>query len=168
MKLEEGTYTSHLREGVGGGDFPAPSCLGPHPGSHGSDPKRCPAPNGATHSHKLQGRLTVAVPHEVLKSQQEEDRYKLMLNRSDSENIASNYFRSKRASQILSTDPMKSLSECPARWAFPSSTPAGKYAVGMILDSCMKVFPHISLGVLSYEVRGMASTSQDFRGRAEK
>nr|XP_032643518.1 kinesin-like protein KIF17 isoform X3 [Chelonoidis abingdonii] len=40
---------------------------------------------------------------------QEEDRYKLMLNRSDSENIASNYFRSKRASQILSADPMKSL-----------------------------------------------------------
>lgn len=32
-----------------------------------------------------------------------------MLSRSDSENIASNYFRSKRASQILSTDPMKSL-----------------------------------------------------------
>ncbi|KAG8506658.1 Kinesin-like protein KIF17, partial [Galemys pyrenaicus] len=40
---------------------------------------------------------------------QEEDRYKLMLSRSDSENIASNYFRSKRASQILSSDPMKSL-----------------------------------------------------------
>ncbi|XP_047580599.1 kinesin-like protein KIF17 isoform X5 [Lutra lutra] len=40
---------------------------------------------------------------------QEEDRYRLMLSRSDSENIASNYFRSKRASQILSTDPMKSL-----------------------------------------------------------
>nr|XP_045005023.1 kinesin-like protein KIF17 [Jaculus jaculus] len=39
----------------------------------------------------------------------EEDRYKLMLIRSDSENIASNYFRSKRAIQILSTDPMKSL-----------------------------------------------------------
>ncbi|XP_053865224.1 kinesin-like protein KIF17 isoform X4 [Malaclemys terrapin pileata] len=39
----------------------------------------------------------------------EEDRYKLMLSRSDSENIASNYFRSKRASQILSADPMKSL-----------------------------------------------------------
>ncbi|XP_054996521.1 kinesin-like protein KIF17 isoform X3 [Sorex araneus] len=39
----------------------------------------------------------------------EEDRYKLMLSRSDSENIASNYFRSKRVSQILSTDPMKSL-----------------------------------------------------------
>uniref|UniRef100_A0A8B9PYE8 Kinesin-like protein n=1 Tax=Apteryx owenii TaxID=8824 RepID=A0A8B9PYE8_APTOW len=36
-----------------------------------------------------------------------EDRYKLMLNRSDSENIASNYFRSKRASQILNADPMK-------------------------------------------------------------
>uniref|UniRef100_A0A8C3W309 Kinesin-like protein KIF17 n=1 Tax=Catagonus wagneri TaxID=51154 RepID=A0A8C3W309_9CETA len=39
----------------------------------------------------------------------EEDRYRLMLSRSDSENIASNYFRSKRASQILSSDPMKSL-----------------------------------------------------------
>ncbi|XP_045439800.1 kinesin-like protein KIF17 [Pipistrellus kuhlii] len=39
----------------------------------------------------------------------EEDRYKLMLSRSDSENIASNYFRPKRASQILSTDPMKRL-----------------------------------------------------------
>ncbi|XP_060124651.1 kinesin-like protein KIF17 isoform X3 [Zootoca vivipara] len=40
---------------------------------------------------------------------QEEDRYKVMLSKSDSENIASNYFRSKRASQILSADPMKSL-----------------------------------------------------------
>uniref|UniRef100_A0A8C6YUW8 Kinesin-like protein n=3 Tax=Nothoprocta TaxID=8806 RepID=A0A8C6YUW8_NOTPE len=39
---------------------------------------------------------------------QEEDRYKLMLSRSDSENIASNYFRSKRASQMLNTDPVKS------------------------------------------------------------
>ncbi|XP_059546893.1 kinesin-like protein KIF17 isoform X1 [Myotis daubentonii] len=39
----------------------------------------------------------------------EEDRYRLMLCRSDSENIASNYFRPKRASQILSTDPRKSL-----------------------------------------------------------
>ncbi|XP_053545822.1 kinesin-like protein KIF17 [Bombina bombina] len=41
--------------------------------------------------------------------QMEEDRYKLMLSRSDSENIASNYFKSKRASQILSADPMKSI-----------------------------------------------------------
>nr|XP_040143967.1 kinesin-like protein KIF17 isoform X1 [Ictidomys tridecemlineatus] len=40
---------------------------------------------------------------------QEEDRYKLMLSRSDSEHIASNYFRPKRANQILSSDPMKSL-----------------------------------------------------------
>ncbi|XP_061469712.1 kinesin-like protein KIF17 isoform X4 [Rhineura floridana] len=40
---------------------------------------------------------------------QEEDRYKVMLSKSDSENIASNYFRSKRASQILNADPMKSL-----------------------------------------------------------
>ncbi|XP_074236294.1 kinesin-like protein KIF17 isoform X2 [Saimiri boliviensis] len=40
---------------------------------------------------------------------QEEDRYRLMLSRSNSENIASNYFRSKRASQILNTDARKSL-----------------------------------------------------------
>lgn len=53
-------------------------------------------------------------------SQQEEDRYRLMLSRSDSENIASNYFRPKRASQILGTDPMKSLGERPAR-LLPSS-----------------------------------------------
>ncbi|ETE59398.1 Kinesin-like protein KIF17, partial [Ophiophagus hannah] len=39
----------------------------------------------------------------------EEDRYKMMLSKRDSENIASNYFRSKRASQILNADPMKSL-----------------------------------------------------------
>ncbi|KAM4703214.1 kinesin-like protein KIF17 [Rhinophrynus dorsalis] len=41
--------------------------------------------------------------------QMEEDRYRLMLSRSDSENIATNYFRSKRASQILNADPMRSL-----------------------------------------------------------
>ena len=60
---------------------------------------------------------------EGLESQQKEDRYKLMLSRSDSENIASNYFRSKRASQILSTDPMKSLSESPAHPCPPAPPP---------------------------------------------
>ncbi|XP_012514712.1 PREDICTED: kinesin-like protein KIF17 isoform X2 [Propithecus coquereli] len=57
----------------------------------------------------------------------EEDRYKLMLSRSDSENIASNYFRCKRASQILSTDPMKSLTQhnSPPGFSSPlSSNPA--------------------------------------------
>ncbi|XP_072887793.1 kinesin-like protein KIF17 isoform X1 [Hemitrygon akajei] len=39
----------------------------------------------------------------------EEDRYRQMLNRSDSENIANNYFKSKRAIQILNTDPARSL-----------------------------------------------------------
>ncbi|XP_058849340.1 kinesin-like protein KIF17 [Acipenser ruthenus] len=43
----------------------------------------------------------------------EEDRYKQLLNRRDSESIASNYFRSKRASQILNSDPMKSLAVHP-------------------------------------------------------
>ncbi|KAK6477446.1 kinesin-like protein KIF17 [Huso huso] len=43
----------------------------------------------------------------------EEDRYKQLLNRRDSESIASNYFKSKRASQILNSDPMKSLAVHP-------------------------------------------------------
>uniref|UniRef100_A0A3Q0RZU8 Kinesin-like protein n=1 Tax=Amphilophus citrinellus TaxID=61819 RepID=A0A3Q0RZU8_AMPCI len=37
----------------------------------------------------------------------EEDRYKQMLDRSDSENIASSYFKSKRASQLLGGDSTK-------------------------------------------------------------
>ncbi|XP_034550917.1 kinesin-like protein KIF17 isoform X2 [Notolabrus celidotus] len=37
----------------------------------------------------------------------EEDRYKEMLSRSDSENIASSYFKSKRASQLLGGDTTK-------------------------------------------------------------
>ncbi|CAI5687021.1 unnamed protein product [Oreochromis niloticus] len=37
----------------------------------------------------------------------EEDRYKEMLDRSDSENIASSYFKSKRASQLLGSDTAK-------------------------------------------------------------
>nr|XP_033777070.1 LOW QUALITY PROTEIN: kinesin-like protein KIF17 [Geotrypetes seraphini] len=40
---------------------------------------------------------------------EEEDRYKQMLERSKSETIASSYFTPKRASQLLSTDPMRSL-----------------------------------------------------------
>uniref|UniRef100_A0AAZ1Y0Y6 Kinesin-like protein n=1 Tax=Oreochromis aureus TaxID=47969 RepID=A0AAZ1Y0Y6_OREAU len=39
--------------------------------------------------------------------QVEEDRYKEMLDRSDSENIASSYFKSKRASQLLGSDTAK-------------------------------------------------------------
>ncbi|CAK6960965.1 kinesin-like protein KIF17 [Scomber scombrus] len=40
-------------------------------------------------------------------SQAEEDRYKEMLGRSDSENIASTYFKSKRASQLLGGEATK-------------------------------------------------------------
>uniref|UniRef100_A0A4W3GN63 Kinesin-like protein KIF17 n=1 Tax=Callorhinchus milii TaxID=7868 RepID=A0A4W3GN63_CALMI len=47
----------------------------------------------------------------------EEDRYRQMLNRSDSENIANNYFKSKRATQILNTDPARSLGKSHQRWA---------------------------------------------------
>ncbi|KAM4612758.1 kinesin-like protein KIF17 [Polymixia lowei] len=41
--------------------------------------------------------------------QVEEDRYKEMLDRSDSENIASNYFKSRRASQLLGGETTKGL-----------------------------------------------------------
>ncbi|KAL2090488.1 hypothetical protein ACEWY4_012751 [Coilia grayii] len=41
--------------------------------------------------------------------EEEEDRYKEMLSRSDSENIASNYFKSKRATQLLSGEPIKAM-----------------------------------------------------------
>ncbi|NXD98813.1 KIF17 protein, partial [Chaetorhynchus papuensis] len=41
------------------------------------------------------------IPPPVSHLQPEEDHYRLVLDRSDSETIASNYFRSRRASQIL-------------------------------------------------------------------
>ncbi|XP_048879414.1 kinesin-like protein KIF17 isoform X2 [Brienomyrus brachyistius] len=40
---------------------------------------------------------------------QEEDRYKELLSRSNSENIASNYFKCRRASELLATEPKKSV-----------------------------------------------------------
>ncbi|CAL8336807.1 unnamed protein product [Lota lota] len=49
----------------------------------------------------------------------EEDRYKALLNRSNSENIATNYFRSTRASQLLGGETTKAL-------AARSSPPAGR------------------------------------------
>ncbi|KAJ0068744.1 hypothetical protein NL108_010819 [Boleophthalmus pectinirostris] len=39
--------------------------------------------------------------------QEEEDRFKEMLNRSDSENIANSYFKSKRTTQLLGGEPSK-------------------------------------------------------------
>ncbi|XP_041128836.1 kinesin-like protein KIF17 isoform X2 [Polyodon spathula] len=66
----------------------------------------------------------------------EEDRYKQLLNRRDSETIASNYFKSKRASQILNSDPMKSLVVHPA--------PLGN---GMSLLSPSTISPTQSLDV---------------------
>ncbi|XP_072308299.1 kinesin-like protein KIF17 [Eucyclogobius newberryi] len=42
-----------------------------------------------------------------LEEQEEGDRFKEMLNRSDSENIASSYFKSKRAVQLLGAEPSK-------------------------------------------------------------
>ncbi|KTF79003.1 hypothetical protein cypCar_00028588 [Cyprinus carpio] len=44
---------------------------------------------------------------EVLWNEEEEDRYKKMLNHSDSEHIATNYFKPKRSSQLLAADSIK-------------------------------------------------------------
>ncbi|XP_025022228.1 kinesin-like protein KIF17 [Python bivittatus] len=64
----------------------------------------------------------------------EEDRYKMMLSKSDSENIASNYFRSKRASQILNADPMKSL-------ASHTSPPLLNNGTSMLTSSLVSIPP---------------------------
>uniref|UniRef100_A0A8B9LIC3 Kinesin-like protein n=1 Tax=Astyanax mexicanus TaxID=7994 RepID=A0A8B9LIC3_ASTMX len=66
----------------------------------------------------------------------EEDRYKEMLNRSDSEHIASNYFRKKRTSPLFVGEPSKGLGSCykwhhkgiPIRSTAPTVAPhAGLY-----------------------------------------
>ncbi|XP_071654575.1 kinesin-like protein KIF17 isoform X2 [Patagioenas fasciata] len=49
----------------------------------------------------------------------EEDRYKLVLNRSDSETIANSYFRSRRTSRILHQDPTSD----PGKSPFPTHCP---------------------------------------------
>ncbi|XP_066528992.1 kinesin-like protein KIF17 isoform X2 [Hoplias malabaricus] len=51
----------------------------------------------------------------------EEDRYKEMLNRSDSEHIASNYFRKKRSSLLFAGDANKSLGDGPSHQTSSSS-----------------------------------------------
>ncbi|XP_026879904.2 kinesin-like protein KIF17 isoform X2 [Electrophorus electricus] len=52
---------------------------------------------------------------ELFTEEEEEDRYKEMLDRSDSENIASNYFRVKRPIQLLAGESKKSLGTAPPR-----------------------------------------------------
>ncbi|NXD68317.1 KIF17 protein, partial [Eolophus roseicapillus] len=64
-------------------------------------------------THLPAGNSSILMPHNpctsaglgasggVFHLQAEEDRYKLVLNRSDSKTIASNYFRPRRTSQIL-------------------------------------------------------------------
>ncbi|XP_038015506.1 kinesin-like protein KIF17 isoform X2 [Motacilla alba alba] len=53
----------------------------------------------------------------------EEDHYRLVLDRSDSETIASNYFRSRRASQILQLDQAPEGSEGAAGSTVPQARP---------------------------------------------
>ncbi|XP_051894933.1 kinesin-like protein KIF17 [Pristis pectinata] len=65
-----------------------------------------PSAGSSTASNKQGVRVSA---NDIADCSMEEDRYRQMLNRSDSENIANNYFRSKRASQILNTDPARSL-----------------------------------------------------------
>ncbi|KAJ8259643.1 hypothetical protein GJAV_G00171800 [Gymnothorax javanicus] len=65
----------------------------------------------------------------------EEDRYKEMLNRSESEHIASNYFKSKRANQLLVSEPKRSLAP------HSSSLPPG---AAPVLTSSSSSFPPAS------------------------
>lgn len=61
---------------------------------------------GLTRSDTPPGSLTCVCVQQV-----EEDRYKEMLDRSDSANIASSYFKSKRASQLLAGESAKGHGE---------------------------------------------------------
>ncbi|XP_048340428.1 kinesin-like protein KIF17 [Sphaerodactylus townsendi] len=71
--------------------------------------ERTSLPVVSSSSQTKAGKKSSALEHREA-STEEEDRYKTMLSKSDSENIASSYFRSKRASQILSSaDSAKSL-----------------------------------------------------------
>ncbi|XP_036415499.1 kinesin-like protein KIF17 [Colossoma macropomum] len=57
---------------------------------------------------------------------EEEDRYKEMLNRSDSEHIASNYFRKKRTTPLFAGDASKSLGNGPSHQTSSSSNLAAE------------------------------------------
>ncbi|KAJ3602523.1 hypothetical protein NHX12_030276 [Muraenolepis orangiensis] len=82
-----------------------------------------------------------SLPPRITMRRVEEDRYKALLNRSNSENIASNYFKSTRASQLLGGETTQALGEHMRfypnpRWSFlfcrffpaaaRSSPPAGR------------------------------------------
>ncbi|XP_030634155.1 kinesin-like protein KIF17 [Chanos chanos] len=76
-------------------------------------------PSAVTGPGRLPSRRNSAADTaEPFTVEEEEDRYKEMLNRSVSENIASNYFKSRRASQLLAGEPMKTV-------AFPHSALLG-------------------------------------------
>ncbi|XP_030585620.1 kinesin-like protein KIF17 isoform X5 [Archocentrus centrarchus] len=75
--------------------------------------------------------------------QVEEDRYKQMLDRSDSENIASSYFKSKRASQLLGGDSTKGH--------VPTGCCTNLSLVLLEVSSCLKgVFPSHCHQVLAH------------------
>ncbi|ROI16315.1 Kinesin-like protein KIF17 [Anabarilius grahami] len=66
-------------------------------------------PSGAIAPGRLSARRNSASDLvDPFVQEEEEDRYKLMLNRSDSQHIATNYFKPKRTSQLLAGDSIKS------------------------------------------------------------
>ncbi|XP_060765739.1 kinesin-like protein KIF17 [Neoarius graeffei] len=77
--------------------------------------------SAASSSSRLPGRRNSASDPAAETFLEEEDRYKEMLNRSDSENIASNYFKMKRANQILSGESMKNVA---SHSAVPGNSPS--------------------------------------------
>lgn len=64
-------------------------------------------PSGAIAPGRLSARRNSASDLADPFVQEEEDRYKEMLKRSDSQHIATNYFKPKRTSQLLAGDPIK-------------------------------------------------------------
>ncbi|XP_048029188.1 kinesin-like protein KIF17 [Megalobrama amblycephala] len=65
-------------------------------------------PSGAIAPGRLSARRNSASDLvDPFVQEEEEDRYKLMLNRSDSQHIATNYFKPKRTSQLLAGDSIK-------------------------------------------------------------
>ncbi|KAL1264957.1 hypothetical protein QQF64_002984 [Cirrhinus molitorella] len=94
-------------------------------------------PSGAIAPGRLSARRNSASDlADPFVQEQEEDRYKEMLNRSDSEHVATNYFRPKRSSQLLAGDSIKNTNYSGSFGNAPvHQTPAGSSLSPLNVDS---------------------------------
>ncbi|KAK2874893.1 hypothetical protein Q8A67_022046 [Cirrhinus molitorella] len=107
-------------------------------------------PSGAIAPGRLSARRNSASDlADPFVQEQEEDRYKEMLNRSDSEHVATNYFRPKRSSQLLAGDSIKNTNYSGSFGNAPvHQTPAGSSLSPLNVDSLIpRPFRLESLGV---------------------